>query len=93
MQLGVQWLNYETDQTGVFWEFSWNQIFVCIICETCIALECAPKPPWPTGFEKSKISQPNPEKLQFKGSKIQAIWLDLRENAEKQAKMPKSFFL
>ena len=44
-------------------------------CETNLASEYAPKPPWPTGFEKSKIPQPNPEILQFKGSKIWAFLL------------------
>ena len=41
-------------------------------CETNLALECTAKPP---GFEKSKLHQPNPEKLQFKGSKIWAFLL------------------
>ena len=45
-------------------------------CETCIALECAPKSPWHTGFEKSKIHQPNPEELQFEWSKIEAFLID-----------------
>ena len=49
-------------------------------CETCIALECAPKPPRPTGFEKSKIHQHNPEEMQFKGSKIEASLLDFEGN-------------
>ena len=29
-----------------------------------ITSECVPEPSWPTDFEKSKIHQPNPEKLQ-----------------------------
>ena len=61
--------------------------------ETNLASECALKPSWTTGFEKSKIQQPNPEKLQFKERKIQAILLDFKANAEKQAKMPKSYLL
>ena len=69
----LQSLNYETDQTSVFWEFLWHQIFVYMNCETCISSECAPKPPWPTCFEKSKIYQPNLEILQFIGSKIEAF--------------------
>ena len=44
---------------------------------------CTKASSWPTCFEKSKIPQSNPEKLQFKGSKIQGTLLDLRENAEK----------
>ena len=47
-----------------------TQNFFCMNCETNLASECAPKSPCLTGFEKSKIHQPNPEKLQFKGSKI-----------------------
>ena len=62
-------------------------------CETYLALECAPKPPWPTGFEKSKIHQPNPEELQFKGSKIEAFLLVFEENAENWVKMLQSCFL
>ena len=44
-------------------------------CETNFASEYAPKPPWPTGFEESRIPQPNPEELQFKGIKIWAFLL------------------
>ena len=55
-------------------------------CRTNLASECAPKSPWPTGFEKSKIHQPNPEKLQFKGSKIQAIFLDFKGKCWKISK-------
>ena len=44
-------------------------------CLTNFASKCAPKPSWPTGFEKSRIHQPNPEKLQFIGSKIWAFLL------------------
>ena len=62
-------------------------------CETKLASKCAPKPSWPTGFEKSKIHQPNPEKLQYEGSKIQAILHDFKKNVEKQAKMQESCFL
>ena len=63
--LKVQWLYYESIIIGVFWDFLWHKSFVCIICEIYVALEYAHKPPWPTGFEKSKIHQPNLEKLQF----------------------------
>ena len=68
-------MEYETEKTVLFWDICDTEILLRN-CETNIASEYAPKPPWHTGFEKSKISQPNPEKLQFKGSKIQAIWLD-----------------
>ena len=47
-----------------------------ITCETYLALEWAPKSFWPTGFEKSKIHQANPQKLQFKESKIKYFCLD-----------------
>ena len=66
----LQSLEYETEKTVLFWGVSWHKNFVCKNCETNLGSECAPKPPWPTGFEKSKIPQPNPEKLQFEGSKI-----------------------
>ena len=62
-------------------------------CVTYLALECAPKPPWPTGFEKSKIRQPNLEKFQFEGSKLRAFLLDFKEIAKIQAKILKSCFL
>ena len=55
-------------------------------CENNLASKCSPKPPWPTGFEKSKIHHPNPEKLQFKGSKIQAILHDFEEKCWKTSK-------
>ena len=58
----LQSLEYETGQIGVFWDILWHKHFVCKNCETYLALECALKLPWPTGFEKSKIDQPNPEK-------------------------------
>ena len=75
----------------VIWEWIYRcnlevfltQKFFCMNCETYLALECAPKPPWPTGFEKSKIHQPNPEELQFKGSKIEAFLLDFEGNWSK----------
>ena len=51
----IQWLNYETDQTGVFLDFLWHKNFVCMNCETYLALECFLKSPWPTAFEKLKI--------------------------------------
>ena len=61
----IQSLKYETGQTGVFWDFLWRKNFVCMICETYLALECVPKSPWPTAFEKLKIHQPNLKKLQI----------------------------
>ena len=48
--------------------------------------ECSPKPPWPTGFEKSKIHHRNPEKLQFEGSKIWAFLLDFKGKCWKTSK-------
>ena len=69
----VQSLEYETGRTVVFWNIFWPKYFVCMKCETHLALECAPKPAWPTGFEKSDIGQPNLMKLKFKGSKIEAF--------------------
>ena len=73
----LQSLYYETGQTVLFWDILWQENFVCMNCETYLALEYAHKPTWPTGFEKSKIHQPSLEKLQYKGSKIEI----LRENA------------
>ena len=55
------------------WGFLWHKIFVCMNCETYIALEYAHKPAWPTDFERSKIHQPYLEKLQFSRSKIGAF--------------------
>ena len=55
-------------------------------CETNLASECAPQPPWPAGFEKSKIHQLNPMKSQFKGSKIQTFLLDFKEKCQKTSK-------
>ena len=74
--LELQWLQNESTILGVFWEFLWHKNFVCMICETNLALECAHKSSWPTAFEKSKIHQPNLEKLQFEGSKIEGFLLD-----------------
>ena len=71
----IQSLEYETEKTVLFWDILWHKNFVGMNCETNLASEYAPKPPWPTGFEKSKIPQPNPEILQFKGSKIWAFLL------------------
>ena len=71
----IQSLEYETEKTVLFWSILWHKNFVCKNCETNLGSECAPKPSWPTGFEKSKIHQPNPKKLQFKGSKIWAFLL------------------
>ena len=61
----VQSLQYETEKIGVFWEFLWHKNVICMNCETYTSLECAPKPVWPTGFEKSEIHQLNLEILQF----------------------------
>ena len=47
-------------------------------------------PSWPTSFEKYKILQKNPDKLQFKGSKIETFLLDTREIAKDQAKINQS---
>ena len=55
-------------------------------CDAFLGLEHAPKPPWPTGFEKSKIHQPNLEKLQFEGSKIEAFLLDFQHFSSKISK-------
>ena len=82
----LQWLNYETDQTGVFWDFLWHKNFICVNCETYLALECSLKSPWPTAFEKFKIHQPNLEKLQFKGSKIEAFLPVFKEKCWKSSK-------
>ena len=71
----IQSLEYVTEKTVLFWDILWHKNFVGMNCETNLASEYAPKPPWPTGFEKSKIPQPNPEILQFKGSKIWAFLL------------------
>ena len=89
----VQSLKYETGQTGVFWDVLWHKKFVCMNCETYLALECYPKSPWPTAFEKSKINWPNLEKLQFKGSKIEGFLLVFEEIANNHAKMLQSCFL
>ena len=62
-QHNVQSLEIETDQTVLFWDFSWYKTFVCVNCELYLYLEYAHKTPRPTGFEKSKIHQPNPKKL------------------------------
>ena len=43
------------------------------------------KPTWPTAFEKSKIYQPNFEKLQFKESKICAFLLIFQHFSQNQA--------
>ena len=72
------------------WDFSWLKDFVFMNCETYLALECFPKCPWSTAFEKSKIHQPNLEKLQFKGSKIEAFSLFLWKNSENRTKMLQS---
>ena len=74
----LQSLEIETEQTVLFWDLLWHRSFVCMNCELYLGLKCAHKPPWPTGFEKSKIHQPNPEKLQVGGSKIGAFLLDFR---------------
>ena len=48
-------------------------------CETYLTLEYVQKPSWPVAFEKSKIYQPNLEKLQFEGCKILAFLFDFKE--------------
>ena len=55
-------------------------------CEHYLALECALMPPWPTSFEKSKIHEPNLQKLQFEGSKIEAFLLDFQHFSSKISK-------
>ena len=82
----VQSLYYETWQTVLFWDILCYKNFVCMNCETYLALEYAHKPTWPTGFEKSKLHQPNLEKLQFKGSRIEAFLLDFEGKCEKLPK-------
>ena len=83
----VQSLEYETGKTVLFWDILWHKNFVCMNCETNLDSECAPKPPWPTGFEKSKLHQPNPEKLQFKGSKIPPFLLVFQHFPLKSSKI------
>ena len=75
----LQWLQNESTILGVFWEFLWHKNCVCMNCETNLALECAHKSSWPTAFEKSKIHQPNLEKLQFEGCKILPFLIDFNE--------------
>ena len=82
----LQSLYYETGQTVLFWDILWPKNFVFMNCETYLALEYAHKPTWPTGFEKSEIHQPNLEKLQFKGSRIEAFLLDFEGKCEKLPK-------
>ena len=82
----VQSLYYETGQTVLFWDILWQENFVCMNCGTYLALEYAHKPTWPTGFEKSEIHQPNLEKSQFKGSRIEAFLLDFEGKCEKLPK-------
>ena len=43
-------------------------------CETNLTSEYAPKSPWPTGFDKSKIHLPLPEKLQLKTKQDSGIF-------------------
>ena len=69
----------------------WNmklkkQYYFGTFCDPKILFSRIVKPPWPTVFEKSKIPQPNPEKLQLKGSKIQAILLDFKGKCWKTSK-------
>ena len=54
----IQSLYYETGQTVLFWDILWQENFVCMNCDTFLALEYVHKAAWPTGFEKSKIHQP-----------------------------------
>ena len=82
----VQSLEYETAQTVLFWDILWQENFVCMNCATYLALKCAPMPPWPTSFEKSKIHEPNLEKLQFKGSKIEGFLLVFKGKCWKSSK-------
>ena len=82
----LQSLEIETEQIVLFWDILWYRNFVCMNCELYLGLQCACKPSWPTGFEKSKIHQPNPEKLQVGGSKIGAFLLDFREKCWKLIK-------
>ena len=69
----LQSLYYETGQIVLFWDILCQENFVCMNCDTFLALEYAHKPIWPTGFEKSEIHQPYFEELQFSGSKIEAF--------------------
>ena len=82
----LQSLEIETEQAVLFWDILWYKTFVCMNCELYLSLEYAHKPPWPTGFEKSKIHQPNPENLQFKGSEIGAFLHDFTEKCWKSSK-------
>ena len=70
----LQSLTIDFEIIVLFWTIFWRKNFVCMNCETNLTSECAPKSPWLTGFEESKIHQPNPEKFQFKGSKIGAFF-------------------
>ena len=79
-------LEDETAQTVLFWDILWQENFVCMNCATYLALKCAPMPPWPTSFEKSKIHEPNLEKLQFKGSKIEGFLLVFKGKCWKSSK-------
>ena len=72
---GIQWLYYESIILGVFWDFLWDKTFISMNCVMHLISKCAHNPPWPTGFEKSKIHQPNIEILKFEGSKIEAFLL------------------
>ena len=83
----LQSLEYETEKTVLFWDVLWHKNFVCKNCETNLDSECAPKPSWPTGFEKSKIPQPNREKLQFKVCKIPASLLVFQHFSLKSCKI------
>ena len=84
--LHLQSFKYVTAQTGVFWDFLWHKNFIFMNCETYLTSECSLRPPWPTAFEKSKIHQPNLEKLWFKGSKIEAFLLDFQHFPSKSSK-------
>ena len=75
----IQSLEIETEQTVLFWDILWYRSFVCMNCELYLGLQCACKTPWPTGFEKSKIHQPNAEKLQVEGCKIEAFLINFQQ--------------
>ena len=89
----IQSLEYETAQTVLFWDVLWQENFVYMNCETYLASEFAPKPTWPTDFEKSEIHKPNPEILQFKGRETPVFLLVFSIFPSNQAKLLESCFL
>ena len=82
----IQSLEIETERTVLFWDFLWCKAFVCMNCELYLCLEYAHMPPWATGFEKSKIRQPNPENFSFKGNDFGAFLLEITEKCWKSSK-------